>query len=1030
MQYNRDIRPILAEKCFACHGPDSAARKADLRLDQADGAVSSGAITPGKPDQSELLKRIRLPDTDEMAMPPAKGHKRLTDSEKSSLERWIAEGAQYQAHWSLLPPQRPEPPSVENTQWSKNSLDLFVLAGLESRGLTPAPEADLRTLARRAALDITGLPPAVGDVEALVASDDPHAYEHYVDGLLQSDRWGEHRGRYWLDYARYADTHGIHFDNFREIWAYRDWVIDAFNRNLPFDEFTIEQLAGDLLPEATLDQRIASGFHRCNITTNEGGIIDEEYKVLYARDRTETTATVWMGLTAGCAVCHDHKFDPFTQRDFYALSAFFNNTTQPVRDGNVQNTPPIVVVPRREDRLRWKELDSAYQVATQNRDQAKQAAREEFKGKLASIKSTAVLQQIPNEGLSFHALLADGTGATTTVLAQGRLQIAKGATELNWATGQTAAAALQIGMPNVNSLEFPEEGDWEGDEAFTCAAWVWLPKKKQSGALVARMDDPQGYRGWDLWVENHKVGIHLINKFPDEGRWLKVVSKKELLPESWHHVAVTYDGSRKASGVKIYFDGLLQNERDEPATYVKGAVRTTVPLKIGQRHTNGAVIGARLQDVRLYQREVEGDEVKQIAEGTRAAWLALRGESLAEKESEELIAWFARTLSPRYREAENRLAELEKERQEILKRGTIAHVMTERAEEAEAFILHRGEYDQRRDRVTPDVPQSLPSYPEDFPRNRLGLARWLLQPGHPLTARVTVNRFWQEVFGVGIVASSGDFGITGQLPSNQDLLDWLAVEFRESGWNVKQFFRLMLTSATYRQSAEVTERKLETDAKNEILSRGPRFRMDAEMIRDFALSASGLLVRDLGGPSVKPYQPDGVWEAVAMRGSNTRDYKQDQGSKLYRRSMYTFWKRSAPPASMDLLNAPNRETCTVRRERTNTPLQALLTLNDPQFIEAARHLATMAIHESTSPASRVDIMARRLMSRPLSEAESSIVQTALGDFLQHYAEDPQGAQELLGVGASPLDASVDRIELAAYTMLANQLLNLDEVLNK
>ncbi len=448
LQYNRDVRPIFADHCFACHGPDSAARKGDLRLDQAKAAADAKAIVPGKPEESEILKRIALPETDELAMPPPTGHKRLTDAQKEILRQWIVEGAEYQPHWSFIAPTRPAPPSVKRADWVRNPIDQFILAKLEQKGLAPAPEADRRTLARRVSLDLTGLPPEPADVEAFVADQAPDAYEKFVQKLLDSPRWGEQRGRYWLDYARYADTHGIHFDNYREVWAYRDWVIDAFNRNLPFDQFTIEQLAGDLLPGPTMEQLVATGFNRCNITTNEGGIIDEEYKVLYARDRTETTAAVWMGLTAGCAVCHDHKFDPLTMRDFYSMSAFFNNTTQPVRDGNVHNTPPIINVPKKEDRARWDALDGEIAAAKKGQDEQRSAARVRFDQAQTqasgAVNVQAVAGSLPSDGLKFHAMLAEGAGPAIASLIDGRLRLIAAKKPLGWADGHVGPSALVL----------------------------------------------------------------------------------------------------------------------------------------------------------------------------------------------------------------------------------------------------------------------------------------------------------------------------------------------------------------------------------------------------------------------------------------------------------------------------------------------------------------------------------------------------------------------------------------------------------
>jgi len=1024
-EYNRDVRPILAENCFACHGPDSAARKAKLRLDVRDEAVKAGAIVPGKPDQSEALRRV-LSDDPQEQMPPPKTKKTLSPAQKDLLRQWIAAGAEYQKHWSLIAPTRPPVPAVKDKTWVRNPIDSFILAKLEAAGLKPAPEADRRTLARRLSLDLTGLPPAPADVETFVNDTAPDAYEKYVDRLLKSPHWGEHRGRHWLDYARYADTHGIHFDNYREIWTYRDWVIRALNENKHFDQFTIEQLAGDLLPGRTIDQVVASGFNRCNITTNEGGAISEEYLVLYDRDRTETTAQVWLGMTAGCAVCHDHKFDPLTMRDFYSLAAFFNNTTQNAMDGNVKDTPPTVLVPRLEDRPRWEQVSKELAELRRQVEARKQSGRPEFEKWLAAAKPEAVGAQVPADGLRLHAKLNEGTGNIVHLTCDGKPREVTVSGAVAWDSGHVAAKSFRK-QPGT-ALELADAGEFEKDQGFSYGAWVKLPKAP-AGAIFARMDDQHDFRGWDLWVQNGRVGAHIINKWPSDA--LKVVSKNPVKAGQWTHVFVTYDGSARVEGVKVYINGVPQ-ETDVEANALKSTIRTTVPLTFGQRHTTSPLDGLDLQDVRLYGRTLPPGEVERLAKATRACWLAEKpADARTPKEKDELFDWWLVGLDEGFKGVAGKLSELQREEAVLRGRGTVAHVMQERDGEAMAYILFRGDYEKRRDPVKPNTPKALPPMPDDLPRNRLGLAQWLLRPEHPLTARVTVNRFWQEVFGTGLVRTAGDFGVTGEPPSHPELLDWLAVEFRESGWDVKKFFKLIVTSAAYRQSALLTADKREKDPQNRLLSRGPRFRMDAEMVRDYALAASGLLVRKVGGPSVRPYQPEGVWEAVAMIGSDTRDYRRDSGDGLYRRSMYTLWTRAAPPASMDIFNAPSRETCTVRRERTNTPLQALVTLNDPQFVEAARHLAQSALKDGgDKPETRLDFLAKRLLARPFRPEETKVVRATLDDLLDFYKGHAEDAKKLLAFGESKVDPSLDAGTLAAWTMLANELMNLDEVLNK
>ncbi|HEV3416085.1 MAG TPA: DUF1553 domain-containing protein, partial [Pirellulales bacterium] len=939
-------------------------------------------------------------------------------------KRWIAAGAEYQPLWSFIAPKRPELPAVKNEGWVKNPIDRFILAKLEENGLQPSPEADRRTLARRASLDLTGLPPAPEDVERFVNDTSPDAYEKYVDHLLASPRWGEHRARYWLDAARYADSNGIHFDNYREIWSFRDWVINAFNRNEPFDQFTVEQLAGDLSPDHTLEQQIASGFNRCNITTNEGGAIPEEYLVLYARDRTETTSQVWLGLTAGCAVCHDHKFDPISQKEFYQLSAFFNNTPQAGMDGNVKDTPPVILVPRPEDRPRWKEIAAELPTIRTEVEERKKTSRADFDKWVAGASAEKIAAMVPTEGLQLEARLSEGKGKPLSMTFDGQERSLAASSGVGWDAGHIAEQCFK--SKSGEALEIAEAGDFDLDQPYSAAAWVKLTKGGQFGSVFARMDDEHDYRGWDLWIENGRVGAHLINSWDKDA--IKVLSNSTINPRDWNHLMVTYDGSRKAEGLKIYINGVAQPTQ-VMVDRLKSTTRTTVPFKIAQRNKASRLDAALIQDVRIYSRALSTPEATQLAQATRAAWLVSKSKRTA-KETDELLGWWLAAEDKPTQELVGRLTGLEQEEQAMKTRGTVAHVMEEKKMDPTAFVLNRGEYDKRRDPVKADTLAALPPMPPDFPKNRLGLARWLVRPEQPLTARVTVNRFWQEVFGTGIVRTAGDFGSAGEPPSHPELLDWLAVEFRESGWDVKKFFRLIMTSATYRQSAKLTPEIVERDSQNRFLSHGPRFRMDGEMIRDYALASSGLLSPKIGGPSVRPYQPPKVWEAVAMPESNTRVYQQDHGESLYRRTLYTFWKRAAPPASMDIFNAPSREVCTVRRERTNTPLQALVTLNDPQFVEAARVLAEHALAASQQTDDRISFLALHLLDRPFRASETAAVQASLTGLLDYYNSHADDAKQLIAVGEAKADPALDPATLAAWTMLSNELMNLDEVLNK
>ena len=1031
LSFNRDIRPILVENCFACHGADSASRKADLRLDRREDAVEHGAIVPGDVDSTAILDRIYSDDPEEV-MPPPSLKKVLSAAQKEILKRWVAEGAEYEPHWSFIPPARPELPVVKNESWVQNPIDRFILARLEAEGLSPASQADRRTLARRVSLDLTGLPPEPSLVDSFLNDTQANAYERFVDRLLASLEWGEHRGRQWLDYARYADTNGIHIDNYREIWTYRQWVVNAFNSNMPFDQFTILQLAGDLVqnhgatntPEQALNNQVASGFNRCNMTTSEGGAIDEEYLVLYTRDRTETTSAVWMGLTTGCAVCHDHKFDPISQKEFYQLSAFFNNTTQNAMDGNTHDTPPILPVPRPQDIVRFASLEKEMPVAKAAVEARKEKAKPDFEAWIKQATPGSIAASLPQDSPLVELPLSEAQGSFARVKVIGKQSDLPLTAATTWQEGPNRMPALLLAG---KAGELANSGDFEHDQAFSATFWLKVPANNSGFAVLARMDDAASHRGWDVYVQGRRVSMHVVHAWPDIA--IKVTANDQLKPDTWTLVSVTCDGSGTAEGVKISYDGKQQNPKVEKNTLQKNTIRTLVPLTIGSRSPGSPAHGVGLAGLSLWGRSLSPAEIEGLMRSQSLLNIVALPADERPKAAEGLYDWWLLANDESFKSAQAKASSLESERAEIKKRGTIAHVMKEKNEMPKAFVLSRGDYDKRQDEVQPNTPAVLPQFPESSPRNRLGLAQWLLLADHPLTARVTVNRFWQEVFGTGLVRSSGDFGITGELPSHPELLDWLAIEFRESGWDIQKLFKLMVTSAAYRQQAGVAPEKLAKDSANRLLSRGPRFRMDAEMVRDCALAASGLLVKQIGGPSVKPYQPDGVWEAVSM-GGNTNKYSRDKGEGLYRRSMYWFWKRSAPPASMDIFNAPSREACTVKRERTNTPLQALVTLNDPQFVEAARALADRALEMGgESPESKIEFISERLLARSLVPDEMSIVKQSLDDLTAWYLAHPDDAKQLVGVGDSK-PRTADLVQLASWTMLANELMNLDENLCK
>ncbi|MBN8624011.1 MAG: DUF1553 domain-containing protein [Planctomycetes bacterium] len=1021
ISFNRDIRPILAETCFHCHGPDPGSRKADLRLDREESffAKDNPLVVPGKPEASPLCDRVLSRDPDEQ-MPPPDAHKQLTDEQRQLLKRWVAEGAKWQPHWSFLPPQRPQLPAVKNAAWTKNPIDRFVAAGLDAAGLEPATEATPETLCRRVYLDLTGLPPTPEELQLYLNDSGTDRYERLVERLLASPRYGEHRARYWLDAARYADTHGLHFDNYREMWPYRDWVINSFNRNQPFDEFTVEQLAGDLLPNPTVEQKIATGFHRCNMTTNEGGTIADENLANYARDRVETTSWVWLGLTANCAVCHDHKFDPITQRDFYSMSAFFRNTTQGSHDGNIKDTKPVLFLPGAMDAPRYNALPTELAAARDAQNKRRGAAAKAIDEFLTQVKPDEV--DLAAAGLVKHERLVGGQAPAT-------------AEPLGWRPdGKFGPAPV---LPAGETIELGDVAGFGLDQPFSVSLWVRPAVNLNDGTLVARSPVKGAGPSWELSLfQGGKLSL-AINSAEPKGS-LRAISRRPVArPGVWVHVTATYDGSGRAEGITLFTGGEPQNDANRsggPLTPVAAKTQTPGVLRLGARAAAAnQFAGGSLQDVRIYAQRLPAGDVKTLStlhDLRNVARIAPAKRNAQQKD--RLTMFFLENFDKPYIAAREKVVSLEDEQRAIEARSTITHVQEEKMNSpAMANILLRGDYAKLGDKVDPTVFAALSPLPAGAERNRLGLAQWLVDPKNPLPARVTVNRFWQEVFGTGLVKTAEDFGIMGEAPSHPELLDWLAVEFRESGWDVKHLFRLMVLSNTYRQAAVATPAKLAKDRDNRLLSRGPRFRMDAEMIRDYALAVSGELAGRMGGPSVRPYQPEGIWDVVGLPGGNTREYKQDTGDSLYRRSLYTFWKRMAPPPNLETFNAPAREFSCLRRERTNTPLQALVTLNDPTFVEAARNVAQRVLQASDGePQQTLTLAVERILCRALKPEEAKVWEAALADLLSYYHGHRSDAEALIKTGESRPNPTLDAAQLAAWTNICNAMLNLDEVLNK
>lgn len=1003
IDFTRDIRPILSDKCFACHGPDAKHRKAKLQLDDKANVFAErdgySIIVPGKPSASELFALLTAEDEEER-MPPKKFGKELTDKEIGLIKQWIEEGATWQRHWSLEPTKAAAAPKTKNTTWARSDIDRFILEKLESKGLRPQAEADKRTLIRRVTFTLTGLPPSPDEIRAFLADDRLGAYEKLVDRLLASPHYGEHIGRYWLDAARYGDTHGLHLDNYREMWAYRDYVINAFNSNISYKQFTIEQLAGDLLPTPTQAQLIATGFNRAHVTTSEGGSIAEEVYVRNVVDRVSTTGTVFMGVTLGCAVCHDHKFDPFTQKDFYSLFAYFNSLAANPLDGNKKDHAPVIKVATPEQKQQLADAQSKLA-----------AINKQIETKLATVTYTEppkseVVVKTPKTHEPFLWIddaLPAGTkkeGGWSFVSdikhsgAKSSTRTAKGLSQ-HFFTG--AAVPLNVG---------------KGDKLF---AHVYLDPKNPPKQIMLQFNDGT----WEhraYWGGNHipwggdgGPGRRPMGKLPEPGKWTRL------------EVDAAHVGLKP--GAKI--NGWAFTQFDGKVHWDTAGIVTKTPQGGPTFDVNSLASWSEAQ------RNLAKPNLPAPVAAAIKVEPAKRNANQQKLVREHFLsAVYPKTKSefaPQIKE----ITTLEKQIAQIEKAFPTTLVWKEMPKPKPAFVLNRGEYDQKGDPVKRRTPASLPAMKKDWPANRLGLAYWLTDPSNPLTARVAVNRFWQQCFGIGLVESAEDLGSQGTLPSHPELLDWLAVKFVESDWNIKALMKQLVTSASFRQRSHVSPALFKEDPRNRLLARGPRFRMDAEMIRDQALASSGLLNRKVGGPSVKPPQPLGLWFAVGYSGSNTVRFKKDSGpEKIYRRSVYTFWKRTSPPPQMDILDAPSREACRVRRERTNTPMQALMLLNDPQYVEAARALATRTVKEAgKDDQARARFMVEWVTSRQPSQADLADILRAHTGHLADYKADVAAAKQLIQVGESKPDTTLDPAELAAWTLTANLVLNLDASLN-
>ncbi|HWD39123.1 MAG TPA: DUF1553 domain-containing protein [Fimbriimonas sp.] len=941
LRFGRDVRPILSEHCFKCHGPDVGTAAAGLRFDTFEHAakkLSDGAaIVPGNPSASLLLNRVSEKDPEMRMPPPGAGTSALTPEQIQILKEWIASGAKYEKHWSFVPPQMPAIPSVSDPKWVRNPVDSFVMAKLDEAGLKPEQEADKNTLAMRASQTLTGLPPTPEELDAYRKDDKPGAYERYVDRLLAKPEYGEHEARYWLDAVRYGDTHGLQLDNERSIYPYRDWVIRAFNGDLPYDKFVKWQVAGDLLPKPTTEQLIATGYVRCNLTSNEGGAIPEEFLARNTFDRVDTTSTVLLGLTVGCAKCHDHKYDPIKQRDYYGLYAYFDSTQDEPLDGNIALPPPFIRATTHDDEKR---------LASMN------ARMERLKEKVDPARAAEWLAQ------SQPPLPTSRDWQISPVYSEASFDAAFDKPEPG-EPGQPDAAwkpfKFELGK------DFPNLIGKDNSSVYVRGVVHYA----KAGAVTLRVASDDGIRIWlnGKLIHSHKIGRG-IDQGIDEVKAEVRAGDNELVAKLVNGVSVDgldiHVGSKEAETADRALTGYRQSPTDP------GAISSLKEIFLASSASEDA------------------NEFRRI----RFA-------------KEKFEAAIPMTLIAR---------EMDTPRP--------------------TFILKRGQYDQPGDAVQRHIPPVLGQLPVDAPNDRLGLADWLTAPSNPLVARVFVNRLWQQHFGTGIVKTVEDFGSQGEWPENQPLLDYLAVTFQKDGWSVKKLNRLIVTSAAFRQSSRITPAKLAKDPENRLISRGPRFRLDAEVIRDKALMDGGLLVERIGGRGFKPYQPDGLWESSSDPASGTHFYVRDHGGSIYRRSMYLFWKRTSPPPVMITLDAPLRDTCIVRRSTTNTPLQALAVLNETAFLEASRTMAARVLKKPGDDEQRLKRLYNLTLGRAPKPFEKSLLEKALTRYRTQYDQDPKAAEKLLKVGDSPQSKSIPPAEQASWMIVCSSLMNTDEFLTQ
>ena len=1033
IDFNIHIRPILSDRCWSCHGQDEATRKAGLRLDQETAAFaplteSSGfPLVKGSLKNSEVFHRI-ISDDPEYQMPTPESHLTLNDTEKATIIKWIEQGADWKEHWSFIVPEKTKVPNIQENGWVQhNEIDQFIQAKLASRNLSPSVEADKERLLRRVYMDLTGLPPSIPEIDDFLGDNSPNAFEKVVDRLLQTDAYAERMTMEWMDLSRYADSHGMHADGARLMWPWRDWVIESFKKNMPYDEFVTLQLAGDLMPNATKEQKLATAFHRNHAMTAEGGAVDEEFRLEYVFDRSNTTATAFLGLTMDCARCHDHKFDPFSQDEFYQMAAFFNNVKELGMTGDDGNYGPMLPLPDADTETKLAEINESIKAKESELLLTEKELREQgtFINQLISTRNKrpkGLIGYFPFDKMRDYinrgnrpAKYFDGNKKCTSV---GSPKLVKGK------KGQ--AVTFPAGYDEVYLSDM---GLFEMTESFTVGAWIYTTEddKEKTQVIVGNAGEKNNFwRGWDFYLdESNKVAARLIHSLPHN--YIHNRSQKSIPLNRWTHVAFTYDGSAKAKGIQLYingvnavgevvFDNLYKNIH--PVKVGNHELNNT-PLRVGKSYRNytgeSGFFKGKVDELMIFERAITPLEIQWIADVEEP------------KEEGELFETYKIAQQRPIKKIKLDLQRLRTKKLELMEPVMEVMVMEETPEVRPMHVLNRGVYDQPKHTVEMATPTNVLAFPSDLPKNRLGLSKWLFSKENPLTARVAVNRYWQLIFGRGLVDTPQDFGNQGALPSHPELLDFLAVNFQKNEWNLKGLIKRMVLSHTYRQSSIATPEIMEIDPTNKWLSRSTSYRLSAEMIRDNALAASGLLTKKVGGKSVKPYQPEGLWIDLGNFSHELLHYKEDEGSDLYRRSLYTFIRRTSPPPFMTTFDVSTREKCMVQREQTNTPLQALILLNDPQFVEAARVLAVRMQKEGGAEiAEQITYAFRAATGRKPQTQEIALLSDLFEKEKVRFQQAPKAAKEVLKVGKFPLDKTVNRTTTAALAVVVNTILNHDE----